>query len=75
MNTLTLLSSSGNTSLKFEFSRAIGLDVAILEDQLFNGVELKVANFNEVLPLEDNSVNVFIAMMVIEHLFDPFHAG
>ena len=32
------------------------------------------ANFNHALPLEDGFVDVFIAMMVIEHLFDPFHA-
>jgi SAM-dependent methyltransferase len=59
---------------KFEFSRAIGFDIGILQDQIFNGVELKSGNFNETLNLEDGSVDVFIAMMVIEHLFDPFHA-
>ena len=59
---------------RFGFSRAVGLDIAIERPTIFNGIELVPANFNERLPLEDSSINVFIAMMVIEHLFDPFHA-
>jgi SAM-dependent methyltransferase len=58
----------------FGFSRAVGLDIAIQRPETVNGVEFLPANFNEELPLEEGSTDVFIAMMVIEHLFDPFHA-
>jgi SAM-dependent methyltransferase len=30
-------------------------------------------NANNVFPLEDNSFDVVVAMMVMEHVFDPFH--
>ncbi len=32
-------------------------------------------NLNEDLPFDDGSFDVIIAMMIIEHLFDPFHSA
>lgn len=61
---------------QFRFQRTIGIDIAFPPDTVrtLNGVEFVQANSNEPLPLEPGSVDVFLAMMVIEHLFDPFHA-
>lgn len=61
---------------QFKFDRVIGLDIAFADGMVeeVGGVQFMQANSNERLPLEDGSVDVYIAMMVIEHLFDPFHA-
>jgi SAM-dependent methyltransferase len=61
---------------RFKFAKVIGIDIAFPDDmqQEIAGVKFMQANSNEVLPLADASVDVYVAMMVIEHLFDPFHA-
>lgn len=61
---------------EFRFEQAIGIDIAFPDgmQQDVAGVRFLQANSNERLPLDDGSVDVFVAMMVIEHLFDPFHA-
>ena len=61
---------------QFKFDKLIGLDIAFPDgmQQKVGAVEFMQANSNEKLPLADGSVDVFVAMMVIEHLFDPFHA-
>ena len=38
------------------------------------GIEFLNSNLNEKWPFADGEVDCLIAMMVIEHLFDPFHA-
>lgn len=60
----------------FRFDSVVGLDIAFPDDmqQEVDGVRFQQANGNEALPLADGSVDVFVAMMVIEHLFDPFQA-
>ena len=61
---------------KFKFDQIIGLDIGFpdeMQQQMAN-VRFRQANANERLPIDDASVDVFVAMMVIEHLFDPFHA-
>ena len=61
---------------KFKFDQIIGLDIGFPDEmrQQTANVHFRQANANERLPLDDASVDVFVAMMVIEHLFDPFHA-
>jgi SAM-dependent methyltransferase len=61
---------------RFKFKEVIGVDIAFPDDmqQETAGVKFMQANSNEKLPLADGSVEVYVAMMVIEHLFDPFHA-
>jgi SAM-dependent methyltransferase len=61
---------------RFRFDKVIGIDIAFPDDMdsEIGGVKFLQANSNEPLPLADGSVDVFVAMMVIEHLFDPFHA-
>ena len=61
---------------RFKFDQVIGIDIAFPDDMQREvaGVKFMQANSNEKLPLEDASVEVYVAMMVIEHLFDPFHA-
>jgi SAM-dependent methyltransferase len=60
------------------FDRIIGVDIAWIpqcrQREAAAGVEFLSSNLNEKWPLSDNEVDHLIAMMVIEHLFDPFHA-
>jgi hypothetical protein len=60
------------------FDRIVGLDIAWVPQCRQRGpaarVEFLSSNLNEKWPLADNEVDHLIAMMVIEHLFDPFHA-
>jgi len=59
---------------KHSFGRVVGIDLAIPASTIHAGVEFLPSNINVGLPFEDGSVDVLIAMMVIEHLFDPFFA-
>lgn len=61
---------------QFQFDQVVGIDIAFADGMAkeVGGVQFLQANSNERLPLEDSSVDVYIAMMVIEHLFDPFHS-
>jgi SAM-dependent methyltransferase len=60
------------------FERIIGVDIALVstrtERVITAGVEFLNGNLNEKWPFTDGEVDHLIAMMVIEHLFDPFHA-
>lgn len=53
------------------------LDIAVSSivagDQLA-GLNLTEADLNHDFPLDSATVDVVIAMMVVEHLFDPFHS-
>jgi SAM-dependent methyltransferase len=57
----------------FGFSRAIGLDLLFSMDRPYvrDGLSFFSANLNNSWPLQDNSCDVLIAMMLLEHLFDP----
>jgi cyclopropane fatty-acyl-phospholipid synthase-like methyltransferase len=61
-----------------QFDRIVGVDIALdprcLQPGTTAGLEFVNSNLNEKWPLADNEVDHLIAMMVIEHLFDPFHA-
>jgi len=55
--------------------RVIGLDIAATPSGAMPpGIEIIASNLNRPWPLEDGSVDFLLAMMVIEHLFDPFQA-
>jgi len=60
------------------FDRVIGVDIALDPECCPPGaaarIEFLISNLNERWPLADEDVDHLIAMMVIEHLFDPFHA-
>ena len=60
---------SGNHS----YDRIVGIDIAITAPVITNGIELRNDNLNERWPFDDGSIDHLIAMMVFEHLFDPFH--
>lgn len=62
--------------LAAEFADFQALDIAATELTRDRDVDidLRQANLDDDWPLDDASVDVVIAMMVFEHLFDPFHS-
>jgi SAM-dependent methyltransferase len=70
--------SRGNTlralSRLNKFKSVLGIDLAFGNGGTIDGVSFQAANLNEPWPLEDGSVDFLVALMVIEHLFDPFHS-
>ena len=82
-NLLVEVGSGGCSTLKYfnesyNFKKIVGYDIAFseetLEQNVYKNIQLLEANFNHNFPLEDNSVDCLVMMMVIEHLFDPFHS-
>ena len=82
-NLLVEVGAGGCSTLKYfnesyKFKKIIGYDIAfsehILAQNTYKNVELLEGNFNYDFPLEDNSVDCLVMMMIIEHLFDPFHS-
>ena len=82
-NLLVEVGAGGCSTLKYfnesyKFKKIIGYDIVfsehILEQNTYKNVELLEGNFNHNFPLEDNSVDCLVMMMIIEHLFDPFHS-
>ena len=61
---------------KYPFTRITGIDVATLSEGRHgaSGIELLASNLNDDWPFTDGDVDYLIAMMVLEHLFDPFHS-
>ncbi len=58
---------------KFGFANALGIDLCFAD----RGIQMAdyrffSANLNYPWPLEDQSADVLVAMMLLEHLFDPF---
>ena len=51
-----------------------GFDIALETAVNEGALVLEPANLNHPLPVEQGSVDIFVAMMIIEHLFDPFAA-
>lgn len=65
-------------SERYNFRHHIGVDIAASPDGVdkwrASRIEIVSANLNEQWPFADGQVDCLAAMMVIEHLFDPFHA-
>jgi SAM-dependent methyltransferase len=59
----------------FHFSKAIGIDLCFSR-QGYEGKDYSFfsANLNQSWPLASQSVDVLVAMMLLEHLFDPFES-
>lgn len=61
----------------FGFEDALGVDIALPEDaglEAEGDVRFIQGDFNYPLPVPDGSVDLLLAMMVVEHVFDPFAA-
>lgn len=61
----------------FGFEEALGVDIALPEDaglEAEANVRFMQGDFNDPLPLSDGTVDLLLAMMVVEHVFDPFAA-
>jgi len=56
----------------FRFKHATGIDLGFTGVTGHKNARFLPANLNQPWPLEDRSTDVLIAMMLIEHLFDPF---
>ena len=82
-NLLVEIGSGGGATLKylnekFKFKNIVGYDLffqdTVLKSNKYKNIKLLEGSFNNDLPIQDNSVDCLVLMMVIEHLFDPFHS-
>ena len=59
---------------RYRLAKAVGIDVAF-KDRIEDGaISFMSANLNESWPFETGSVDRLVGMMILEHLFDPFHS-
>lgn len=61
---------------KLDFAKAVGVDLCFA-NKVIRGkgeCEFYAANLNHNWPFKDNEVDVLVAMMLLEHLFDPFES-
>jgi SAM-dependent methyltransferase len=62
-------------SQRYRFDRVVGIDIAAATgNEIPPHIEFLDGNLNHEWPFADGEVDHLIAMMVIEHLFDPFHS-
>jgi SAM-dependent methyltransferase len=67
-------------SCRHRFDRVVGIDIALaldhhkIEEVSQRRIEFLNSNLNERWPFGNAEVDYLVAMMVIEHLFDPFFA-
>lgn len=59
-------------SRKYKFREVRGFDIAAYPSNENSEIRVDAANLNATWPMGEKSVDGLIAMMVIEHLFDPF---
>ena len=57
---------------KYSFTSSLGFDLGFSSEQNIGSSRFVSANLNNPWQIEDGSVDVLIAMMLLEHLFDPF---
>jgi SAM-dependent methyltransferase len=57
---------------KYDFDQAIGIDLGFTTEYRRDRSIFYSANLNDPWPIDDGSADVLIAMMLLEHLFDPF---
>lgn len=80
--TLLELGCSAGQALRYlaqthQFKKSIGVDIAFEKTVVLAGppaIEFMPANLNDALPFADGSIDLLVAMMVLEHLFDPFQS-
>lgn len=60
----------------FDFAKAVGVDLCFANKVIRGSGECEfyAANLNHNWPFEDKEVDVLVAMMLLEHLFDPFES-
>lgn len=59
-------------SQRYSFERVVGIDIAL--SGFHQGIDFFTANLDQQWPFADGEVDYLIAMMVLEHLYDPFHS-
>jgi SAM-dependent methyltransferase len=57
---------------RYGFSRSIGIDLGFNTEHQLGSSVFKCGNLNAEWKIESASVDVLIAMMLLEHLFDPY---
>ena len=57
---------------QFDFKQALGVDFSFEQSVERETERFIRSDLNQRWPVHDNSADVIVAMMVIEHLFDPF---
>lgn len=57
---------------KYGFDCSLGIDLRFPSEQIVGNSRFIHSNLNNSWQIEDNSVDVLIAMMLLEHLFNPF---
>lgn len=78
-NLLVELGSGYGETLKYlsfvcNFKKSIGVDLAYKNTHYHNNIKFIYGDLDKKFPFKTKSVDYLIAMMVFEHLFDPFHA-
>jgi SAM-dependent methyltransferase len=60
----------------FDFAQAVGVDLCFANKVIRGSGECEffAANLNHGWPFKDKEVDVLVAMMLLEHLFDPFES-
>ena len=59
----------------YNFNKITGIDIYVDENLKTNPkIEFLEGDFDGELPIKNNEVQFLVMMMVIEHLFDPFHS-
>ena len=61
---------------KFDFDKAVGVDLCFAEKAIRGNEECEFfsANLNHDWPFKEKEVDLLVAMMLLEHLFDPFES-
>jgi SAM-dependent methyltransferase len=59
---------------RFQFANSLGIDLGFGDYAHQGSAVFKPGNLNLTWEIDDRSVDVLIAMMVIEHLFNPIHS-
>jgi len=60
----------------FDFAKAVGVDLCFANKVIRGSGECEfyAANLNHAWPFNDKEVDVLVAMMLLEHLFNPFES-
>ncbi len=59
---------------RYKFQALVGIDVALPDSAEIEGLCVLKGDLDQTWPIDSGSADYLLAMMVIEHLYDPFHA-